>query len=101
MHLSWQSEANKMKDSYDFSKGKRGAVIQAKVAKIRDELSLYAQVANINLLRPIKSEGSYERVLEEVDELAPRTNRSKEEDDYLMVLSLLLQQYEKKYHAIK
>ena len=65
------------------------------------ELSLYAQVANVNLLRSIESEKSYERVLEEVDELAPRTDRSKEEDDYLMVLSLLLQQYEKKHHAIK
>lgn len=64
------------------------------------ELSLYAQVANVNLLRSIESEKSYERVLEEVDELAPRTDRSKEEDDYLMMLSLLLRQYEEKHHAI-
>jgi HTH-type transcriptional regulator/antitoxin HigA len=64
------------------------------------ELSLYAQVANVNLLRSIESEESYERVLEEVDELAPRTDRSKEEDDYLMMLSLLLGQYEENHHAI-
>ena len=68
--------------------------------RTHEELKPYAQVVNVNFLRPIDSEHRYDRVLEEVDKLASRTERSKEEDDYLMVLSLLLEQYEEKSHSI-
>lgn len=71
-----------------------------RIQSFLDEPTPYAQIANVDLLRSIESEERYDRVLEEVDTLASRTDRSKEESDYLMVLSLLLEQYEEKHHAI-
>jgi len=71
-----------------------------KTQSLLDEPTPYARIANVDLLRSIESEERYDRVLEEVDGLASRTDRSKEESDYLMVLSFLLEQYEEKHHVI-
>ena len=50
-------------------------------------------------LRPIRSERELKRAAKVVDGLLDR-ERSKEEDSYLNVLSLLIEQYEDEKHSI-
>jgi len=60
----------------------------------------YSQVADTSLLQAIDSEEQYELVLCEIDDLAARTNRNPAEDRYLETLSILVEEYEGKVHAI-
>ena len=63
-------------------------------------LERYIEIADVTLLRPIDTEEQYDRVLAVIDELAPRTDRTAEEDDYLLMLSWIIEQYEAQYYAI-
>jgi HTH-type transcriptional regulator/antitoxin HigA len=51
-------------------------------------------------LRPIRTKGDYNRSIKIAGELTARRNLTKDQSDYLEVLSLLIEAYENKYFAI-
>ncbi len=51
-------------------------------------------------LRPIRSERELDHAIEVIDELIAREDRSRAEDDYLDVLSDLVEKYESEHHPI-
>jgi len=51
-------------------------------------------------LRPIRTRGDYNRAIKIAGELAARTNLTKDQSDYLEVISLLIEAYESKHFAI-
>lgn len=63
-------------------------------------LASYSRIANTNFLQAIESEEQYESMLNEIDELAARSNRNAVEDKYLETLSILVEEYEGRIHAI-
>jgi HTH-type transcriptional regulator/antitoxin HigA len=63
-------------------------------------LASYSRNANTNFLQAIESEEQYESMLNEIDELAARSNRNAVEDKYLETLSILVEEYEGRIHAI-
>ena len=75
-------------------------VTQPSSVSLGKEGECYAEVAELDLLRPIASEKQYERVLAAIDELAARTDRSAAEDDYLLMLSWVLEKYESQHYSI-
>lgn len=60
----------------------------------------YNQIADTKLLQVVDSEEQYELLLSKLDELAARTDRNPAEDKYLMTLSILVEDYEERVHAI-
>ena len=52
-------------------------------------------------LQPIRTKGDYNRAIEIAGELTARTNLTKDQADYLEVLSLLIEVYESKHITIK
>lgn len=51
-------------------------------------------------LRPIRTKGDYNRAIKIAGELTARKNLTKDQSDYLEVLSLLIEAYEDKHFAI-
>ena len=76
------------------------AVTQTSLAGLGKKIERYMELADVSLLRPIDSEEQYERVLVVIDELAPRTDRTAAEDDYLLMLSWVLEKYEALHYSI-
>ncbi|MEL6633597.1 MAG: hypothetical protein AAFQ83_19170 [Bacteroidota bacterium] len=62
--------------------------------------SLYKEVVNVEYLRPIRSEEQYEEVLEVIEALVFRNELSREEQDYLETLALIVERYEEAKHSI-
>ena len=65
----------------------------------------YTQNTYINLLisfppRPIKSEEDLEKVQNIVDKLLDKEKRTEEEEDYLYLLAILIEEYEEKQDLI-
>ena len=64
-------------------------------------MSDYKEIANVELLRPIKAETHYEKVLHEIETLVMRDDLSEDELDYLDLLSSLVEDFEAKHHRIE
>lgn len=61
----------------------------------------YKDIVNVELLRPIKDEERYQESLKEIESLIFKDNLSEEEEDYLEILCVIVQQYEDKHHNIQ
>lgn len=62
--------------------------------KISSESSLYRELVNVDYLRPIRTEERYKEILDTVESLIFKMDLSKEEQDYLDTLGLLVEKYE-------
>jgi HTH-type transcriptional regulator / antitoxin HigA len=58
----------------------------------------YTELVRAFPLRPIRSETQLRAAVEVIDSLAFRGNRDEDEDDYLAVLSVLVEEYEARVH---
>ena len=61
----------------------------------------YEDIANVILLRPIRSEEQYNQVLYEIDKLIEEPEPSQEVLDYLDVLATLIQRYEQEHFPLE
>lgn len=61
----------------------------------------YKEIANVELLRPIKTETHYEKALHEIESLVLRDGLCEDELDYLDLLSSLVEDFEAKHHKIE
>jgi antitoxin component HigA of HigAB toxin-antitoxin module len=57
-------------------------------------------VGKLYLLRPIRTQGDYNRCLHIIDMLAGQTNLNKDQKDYLESLTALVEAYEKEHEKI-
>jgi HTH-type transcriptional regulator/antitoxin HigA len=57
-------------------------------------------VSKLYLLRPIHTQGDYNRCLHIIDMLAGRDNLNKDQKDYLESLTVLVEAYEEEHEAI-
>jgi HTH-type transcriptional regulator / antitoxin HigA len=64
------------------------------------KLNDYFELVHRFPLRPIRSERELDRAIAVIDDLTTREKRSREVDDYLDVLSDLVENYERDHHPI-
>src|SRR5208283_1062913 len=65
-----------------------------------NERAKYLELVRRFLLRPIRSEGELDRAVKVIDSLIDRPSLSPGEQDYLDVLSDLVEAYEDKHHSM-
>ena len=65
------------------------------------QMRTFSHLNKLRPLRPIRNEADLDRAQEIADRLAVLDSRTRDQEDYLQTLSLLIEAYEDQHHAIE